>query len=84
MAKASDSMSASAKTRATGAQVRAELGHPIIDGDGHILEFMPQVFDYVADVGGPKWPMPTKLGLSGVATGTLGGHGHRPSIPSIP
>jgi predicted TIM-barrel fold metal-dependent hydrolase len=53
----------------TGAQVRAELGHPVIDGDGHILEFMPQVFDYVADVGGPK--------MADAYKATLGQRGHR-------
>ncbi len=33
--------------------LRARLGHPIIDGDGHQLEFMPAVYDIVAEQSGP-------------------------------
>ena len=34
------------------AAVRARLDHPIIDGDSHIVEFMPAYFDYLKDTGG--------------------------------
>lgn len=33
-------------------QIRAGLDHPIIDGDGHTVEFMPLVFDYLKEVAG--------------------------------
>jgi predicted TIM-barrel fold metal-dependent hydrolase len=32
--------------------VRAQLDHPVIDSDGHTLEFQPAVFDFLAQVGG--------------------------------
>jgi predicted TIM-barrel fold metal-dependent hydrolase len=34
------------------ARVRAQLSHPIIDSDGHIMEFEPTVVDYIEAVGG--------------------------------
>ncbi|MCY3567820.1 MAG: hypothetical protein OXH38_04295, partial [Chloroflexi bacterium] len=34
--------------------VRDRLDHPIIDGDSHIVEFMPTFFDYLKDVGGSE------------------------------
>jgi len=34
--------------------VRDRLDHPIIDGDSHIVEFMPMFFDYLKDVGGSE------------------------------
>jgi predicted TIM-barrel fold metal-dependent hydrolase len=34
------------------ASIRARLDHPVIDGDGHVLEVMPVVFDIVRDVAG--------------------------------
>ena len=34
------------------AQIRDRLDHPIIDGDGHLLEFMPLVFELVREVAG--------------------------------
>jgi predicted TIM-barrel fold metal-dependent hydrolase len=36
------------------AAVRARLSHPVIDADGHIIEFMPAVRDHLVDVGGPE------------------------------
>ena len=36
------------------AAVRAKLGHPVIDGDGHWLEPVPIFLDYLRDVGGPS------------------------------
>ena len=31
------------------AQVRERLGHPVIDSDGHIMEFIPALFDFVRE-----------------------------------
>ncbi|MBI3951646.1 MAG: amidohydrolase family protein [Acidobacteria bacterium] len=36
------------------AAVRARLNHPVIDADGHILEFEPDFLDYLSQVGGTK------------------------------
>ena len=36
------------------AAVRAKLGHPVIDGDGHWLEPVPIFLDFLRDVGGPS------------------------------
>ena len=36
------------------ADIRARLNHPIIDCDGHMIEFEPDVLDYLKEVGGPK------------------------------
>ena len=36
----------------TGAQVRAKVGHPIIDGDAHIVECMFAYEDFIKQVGG--------------------------------
>ncbi len=36
------------------AAVRAKLDHPVIDGDGHWLEPIPILLDYLKDVGGPS------------------------------
>ena len=36
------------------AEIRRKLGHPVLDGDGHILEFIPAVLDYLKQVGGAK------------------------------
>lgn len=32
--------------------IRAQLDHPVIDADGHIIEFMPAVRDHLIDIGG--------------------------------
>jgi len=34
------------------AQIRARVAHPIIDSDGHVVEFEPALLDYIRDVGG--------------------------------
>lgn len=34
------------------AEVRAKVGHPIIDSDGHVVEFEPALLDYIRDAGG--------------------------------
>lgn len=40
----------SANTRS--AQIRARVNHPIIDSDGHVVEFEPALLDYIREVGG--------------------------------
>jgi predicted TIM-barrel fold metal-dependent hydrolase len=36
------------------AAIRARLNHPVIDSDGHMIEFEPDVLDYLKQVGGPQ------------------------------
>jgi len=43
-----------ASTMSKSAAVRARLDHPVIDSDGHTVEFEPGVMEYVAKVGGAK------------------------------
>lgn len=45
-------MSDPANARSRSAEVRAGLDHPIIDSDGHHVEYQPAVFDVLARVGG--------------------------------
>ena len=35
-------------------RIRSELGHPVIDVDGHMVETFPVLFDYLKQVGGPE------------------------------
>jgi predicted TIM-barrel fold metal-dependent hydrolase len=44
----------STHTRPGPQDVRAELGFPVIDVDGHVLEFMPAALPYVRESLGPK------------------------------
>lgn len=42
-----------AKTRKThSARIRAELSHPVIDADGHTIEYGPAYFEFLKQVGG--------------------------------
>lgn len=34
------------------AAIRAELDHPVIDGDGHLIEFLPLIRDFLVELGG--------------------------------
>ena len=34
-------------------RIRASLGHPVIDGDGHMVEYVPLFLEYLKDLGGP-------------------------------
>src|SRR5438132_1816884 len=34
------------------AEIRARVGHPIIDSDGHVVEFEPALLDYIRQAGG--------------------------------
>src|SRR5260370_42464889 len=36
------------------AQVRSKLSHPVIDSDGHSLDYRPAFMDHLKAVGGPK------------------------------
>jgi predicted TIM-barrel fold metal-dependent hydrolase len=36
------------------AAARARLNHPVIDADGHTVEFVPAFLDYLRQIGGPK------------------------------
>ena len=44
-------MSLVAQVQTKSARIRAELGHPVIDADGHILEMLPVFADFVRDNG---------------------------------
>src|SRR5262245_66666014 len=44
-------MSERARTDSRSARLREQLGHPVIDGDGHIVEIIPVFLDYVRDHG---------------------------------
>ena len=35
-------------------RIRDAIDHPIIDSDGHIIEFLPEVHDIMATVGGTE------------------------------
>ncbi|MSP67833.1 MAG: amidohydrolase [Alphaproteobacteria bacterium] len=34
-------------------KIRASLDHPVVDSDGHMIEFVPAIIDYVRQVAGP-------------------------------
>ncbi|MDO8434293.1 MAG: amidohydrolase family protein [Candidatus Binatus sp.] len=34
------------------AEIRARLGHPVIDSDGHMVEYVPAFFEYLKKIGG--------------------------------
>ncbi len=40
--------------QSSSAEIRKRLSHPIIDGDGHVIEFVPAVLDYLKDVAGTR------------------------------
>ena len=37
----------------TSIEIREQLGHPVIDGDGHYLEIRPVLLDFIKQVAGP-------------------------------
>ncbi len=49
--------------------VRARLGHPVIDTDAHVLEVAPVFMDYLKEIGGSDMParLQSSRGMSGVA-----------------
>jgi predicted TIM-barrel fold metal-dependent hydrolase len=62
------------------AEVRARLDHPVIDGDGHVVEYQPLVYDYVEKVAGKqvadKLRGQIELGEKGSDAGRAGWYGH--------
>jgi len=42
------------KRRTLSTEIRESLNHPVIDSDGHLREFTPQVLDYLKKVAGRK------------------------------
>ena len=40
------------KTKTRAADIRSKLGHPVVDADGHALEFGPVYFEYLKQVAG--------------------------------
>ena len=38
----------------TSSEIRAQLSHPVIDADGHVLEYLPAVEPYLREALGPK------------------------------
>jgi predicted TIM-barrel fold metal-dependent hydrolase len=38
----------------TSAAIRSKLGHPVVDADGHAIEFAPAFLDYLKQVAGPR------------------------------
>ena len=47
-------MAQSTQAQTRSARLRVELGHPVLDGDGHIVELMAVFIDYVRDHGHGK------------------------------
>ena len=43
------------------ARIREQIDHPIVDGDGHSLEFMPAVREHLVEIAGPE--LATQLDL---------------------
>ena len=39
----------------TSARIRGQLDHPVIDADGHMVEFLPPIEDYVKRIGGSDY-----------------------------
>ena len=35
-------------------EIRRRLGHPVIDSDGHVLEYMPAVLPFLREALGPR------------------------------
>ncbi|HYA34073.1 MAG TPA: hypothetical protein VEF03_00565, partial [Candidatus Binataceae bacterium] len=38
----------------TSRAIRARLGHPVIDADGHYIEFGPSILEFMRDTAGPR------------------------------
>jgi hypothetical protein len=44
-------MRPNSKSQSRSSRLRDQLGHPVVDGDGHIVELMPVFLEYVRDNG---------------------------------
>jgi hypothetical protein len=36
------------------ARIRSTIDHPIVDADGHAIEYLPYIYDLARDLGGAK------------------------------
>jgi predicted TIM-barrel fold metal-dependent hydrolase len=52
------------------ARLRQRLSHPVIDSDGHMVEVMPVMFDYLKQVGGPDMATRTWKTFQGGSIGS--------------
>jgi len=59
-------------TQADVRKLRSKLDHPVVDGDGHVIESMPLFFRYLAKVGGPDMPDRYREELRQHPTGSMG------------
>lgn len=50
-------------------EIRSALTHPIVDADGHLLESVPLLFQYVDEVGGSKMVEKLATALPSIFTG---------------
>jgi len=57
-------------TLSSSSRVRRNLGHPVIDADGHMIEVLPVMFDYLKQVGGPQMADRTWKAFQGGAIGS--------------
>ena len=57
----------------TPATLHARLKHPVIDADGHWIEFEPTLLDYLKQVGGPT--MVDRYRRNDYSAGLRSGHG---------
>ena len=71
------------QTQASKSQaIRAKIGHPVIDVDGHYIEFTPLIEDYIRDIGGGK-AMDAFHRYTGGGRHTGGGRGMRRSSMTL-
>lgn len=62
----------SLRSTSRSAEIRARLGHPVIDGDAHVNELYPAFLDFIDKVGGSEFGRRYRQGF--LASGTGGGH----------
>ncbi len=53
-------------------KLRSKLDHPVVDGDGHVIESMPLFFRYLAKFGGSDMPDRYREELRRRPTGPMG------------
>jgi predicted TIM-barrel fold metal-dependent hydrolase len=56
--------------RSRSAELRQKLTHPVIDSDGHMVEVLPVMFDYLKQVGGPEMADRTWKAFTGGGVGS--------------
>ena len=66
------------------AAIRARLDHPIIDGDSHIVEFMPTYFDNLKSVGGSELVERFRTSSVSRAWGRMSWDERRAERPTVP